>query len=112
MRFIIFALLLSVLVFAQLPEENISPPSLPSGKEIPLTLKLFFNQSKVSNIHARVALLDENGHRYDTLHYVPENGELVLNLDHGWWGIHVLIDDLATPGKDFTYETQLPLTRP
>jgi uncharacterized membrane protein len=113
LKLTILFLIIIPLVFAQLPDSNILPPSLPSEDEIPLTLELFNFDSKepVKNIHARLSFVSEND-KINTLKYVPENSRLKINLLPNTWNLKILIDDISTPGKDFTYETTIYLKNP
>lgn len=92
--------------YGQLPEGNIKPPSLPSGNETLLILHLFDDNGPVGDIHARLTLA-QNGESLETLKYVPEDGNLNLRVQPGWWSVNILIDDIGTPGKDYTYDTAI-----
>jgi uncharacterized membrane protein len=107
MRLIIAAtilLILSISVFAQVPEENIAPPALPTGDEEDLTLYLYDSdtQEVVTDLHARITL--EGKYNKSTLKFV-EDGRLKLKIEPGSWKLTVLIDDIKTPGKDYTYRS-------
>ncbi len=108
------ALLMAVpFALAQLSEVDVVPPSLPAENEAPLILELHDLNSKalVSNIHARLTFTSNNK-TFNTLKYIPEDGRLKLNLKPGNWKLKILIDDIASPGKDYIYETTLNIDKP
>ncbi len=112
MRILLLTIILSTIVYAQLPEENITPPLLPTGDEVAFSLRLYHNNTLITNSHARLALTDEQNERFDTLKYIPEDGNLTVQLIPGKYYMQILIDDLATPGKDYTYATEIRITKP
>lgn len=103
---VMVALILVVSAYGQF--EAVQPPALPTRGDVVLTLELFDEQNNpIQNTHARVQLTS-SATDLTTLKYV-QNGQLKLSLAPDTWDIHVLIDDIDTPGKDYQYATQIAL---
>lgn len=81
------------------------PPRLPSDEiksELILIVK-DMEQNVIGNKHVLLGIENpEKDVTETTIRYSDVDGKIILNLEPGSWQITAKIDDLSTPGKDYT----------
>lgn len=103
-RFLLVLFIL-IIVPAFADDKFITPPPLPSASDVELSLELFdsLSDQKITNVHARVSIINENNEKFDTMKYVEDF--LELRIPPGMYHFDIFVDDISTEGKDYIYSS-------